>query len=229
MTVRAFKLQSNQVPPTFAQIKERADALNPFQVIPEAVDTWLEPKVAGGCRQLVSFRWKRRALQIMCADILSVSYRAAPSTSLQEANRSRLCRIWRIQYHVKNRAIDCTNVHRTRSYDLCNRLHESLSRFGKLVQLFARNVQRITDLCNRLHRTGSSQSAAPRRSWYRSIAAMLPRRFPRAFFSRKRWRSTLVLCLVSHPACATSAERTRRDTMKDQNNSSYSIGVQLRL
>jgi hypothetical protein len=78
VTVRAIKLQSGQVPPTFTQIKERADTLNPFQAIPEPVSTWLEPKVAGGCRQLLSFHWKRRALQIMCGDILSVAYPAAP-------------------------------------------------------------------------------------------------------------------------------------------------------
>jgi hypothetical protein len=77
-TVRAIKLQPGQVPPTFAHIKERADTLNPFHAIPEPVSTWLEPKAAGGCRQLVSFGRKRRALQIMCADILSVAYPVAP-------------------------------------------------------------------------------------------------------------------------------------------------------
>ena len=78
VTVRAIELQPGQTPPTFTQIKERADTLNPFQAIPEHVSTWLEPKVAGGCRQLVSFRWKRHALQLMCGDILSVAYPAAP-------------------------------------------------------------------------------------------------------------------------------------------------------
>jgi hypothetical protein len=73
VTVRAIKLRSGQVPPTFAQIKERADTLDPFHSIAEPVTTWVEPKTAGGCRQLVSFRWKRRALQIMCAGILSVA------------------------------------------------------------------------------------------------------------------------------------------------------------
>jgi hypothetical protein len=78
VTVRAIELQPGQTPPTLTQIKERADTLNPFQAIPEHVSTWLEPKVAGGCRQLVSFRWKRHALQLMCGDILSVAYPAAP-------------------------------------------------------------------------------------------------------------------------------------------------------
>jgi hypothetical protein len=78
VTIRAIKLQPGQIPPTFAQIKERAANLDPFQPINETVTTWLEPKAAGGYRQLVSFRWKRRALQIMCADILSVAYPAAP-------------------------------------------------------------------------------------------------------------------------------------------------------
>jgi hypothetical protein len=44
----------------------------------QRLSTWLEPKIAGGCRQLVSFHWKRRALQLMCGDILSVAYPAAP-------------------------------------------------------------------------------------------------------------------------------------------------------
>lgn len=77
-TVCAIRLQPGQVPPTFAQIKAHADALNPFHAVPEPVTTWLEPKTAGGYRQLVSFGWKRRALQTMCAHILSVAYPAAP-------------------------------------------------------------------------------------------------------------------------------------------------------
>ena len=78
VTVRAIKLQPGQGSPTFAEIKARAAALDPLQPINEPVTTWLEPKIAGGYRQLVSFRRKRRALQIMCADLLSVAYPAAP-------------------------------------------------------------------------------------------------------------------------------------------------------
>jgi hypothetical protein len=64
VTVRAIKLQPGQGSPTFAESKARAAALDPLQPINEPVTTWLEPKIAGGYRQLVSFRRKRRALQI---------------------------------------------------------------------------------------------------------------------------------------------------------------------
>jgi hypothetical protein len=78
VAVRSIKLPPDEVAPSFAEIKKRAETLNPFRPIAEPVITWLEPKASSGYRQLVSFQCKRRALQLMCADILSVAYPAAP-------------------------------------------------------------------------------------------------------------------------------------------------------
>ena len=76
--VRSIKLKPEETPPTFAQIKARARALDGFRPVPEAVITWLEPKISGGVRQLVAFGWRRRALQCLCGDILSALYPPYP-------------------------------------------------------------------------------------------------------------------------------------------------------
>ena len=76
--VRIIKLKPEETPPTFTEIKARARELSAYQPIPESVITWLEPKISGGVRQLVAFGWRRRALQLMCADILSALYPPHP-------------------------------------------------------------------------------------------------------------------------------------------------------
>ncbi len=74
VSVRTAKPKPGGPPLSYAQIKVRAGKLDPFCPIPEAVTTWLEPKPAGGYRQLVSFGWRRRATQLMCSDILAAAY-----------------------------------------------------------------------------------------------------------------------------------------------------------
>lgn len=76
-TVLAIKVQPGEVVPTFGEIKDCANALNPFLPIAEPVLTWFEPKIVKGYRHLVAFGWSRRALQILCAHILSLAYPAA--------------------------------------------------------------------------------------------------------------------------------------------------------
>jgi hypothetical protein len=60
------------LPTTMAEIKAAAATLNPYQPVPEAVVARAQPKVGGGVRVLVSFRGKRRALQMMCAHLLAI-------------------------------------------------------------------------------------------------------------------------------------------------------------
>lgn len=75
---RTFKSPPSAQPPTLAQIKALAESLNPTRAIPESVTVWSVPKLGGGSsRALASFGWKRRALQLLCADILSVRYPAS--------------------------------------------------------------------------------------------------------------------------------------------------------
>ena len=74
VAVRKARPKLGEPPFSFTQIRDRAGQLDPFVPIPEPVNTWLVPKPAGGYRQLTSFGWRRRALQLVCEDILTAVY-----------------------------------------------------------------------------------------------------------------------------------------------------------